>query len=76
MSSPTSTSTSTKPTSGLIELAFTVNGGAVRITLDPRASLLDVLRKRLGLTGTKKGCDQGQCDACTVHVDRRRVVSA
>jgi xanthine dehydrogenase YagT iron-sulfur-binding subunit len=43
--------------------------------LDPRASLLDVLRERLGLFGAKKGCDHGQCGACTVHIDGRRVVS-
>ncbi|MEV6643132.1 (2Fe-2S)-binding protein [Amycolatopsis sp. NPDC051371] len=53
----------------------TVNGEAVRLELDPRESLLDVLRERLGLTGTKKGCDQGHCGACTVHLDGRRVVS-
>ena len=52
-----------------------VNGEAVRLELDPRESLLDVLRERLGLTGTKKGCDQGHCGACTVHLDGRRVVS-
>jgi xanthine dehydrogenase YagT iron-sulfur-binding subunit len=68
-------STSTKPSTGLIETAFTVNGEKVRITLDARESLLDVLRERLRLFGTKKGCDQGQCGACTVLVDGRRVVS-
>ncbi|GAA4971485.1 (2Fe-2S)-binding protein [Nonomuraea thailandensis] len=54
---------------------LTVNGQDVRLDLDPRESLLDVLRERLGLTGSKKGCDHGQCGACTVHVDGRRVVS-
>jgi xanthine dehydrogenase YagT iron-sulfur-binding subunit len=53
----------------------TVNGEAVRLGVDPRESLLDVLRERLGLTGTKKGCDQGHCGACTVHLGGRRVVS-
>ncbi|MGV9365555.1 (2Fe-2S)-binding protein [Amycolatopsis sp. NPDC003731] len=53
----------------------TVNGEAVRLRVDPRESLLDVLRERLGLTGTKKGCDQGHCGACTVHLAGRRVVS-
>ncbi|TMR23447.1 (2Fe-2S)-binding protein [Nonomuraea turkmeniaca] len=57
------------------ETAFTVNGTTVRLGLDPRESLLDVLRERLGLTGAKKGCDHGQCGACTVHLDGRRVVS-
>ncbi len=53
----------------------TVNGEAVQLRVDPRESLLDVLRERLGLTGTKKGCDQGHCGACTVHLGGRRVVS-
>ncbi|GAA4581530.1 (2Fe-2S)-binding protein [Planotetraspora phitsanulokensis] len=57
------------------ETTFTVNGRSVRVELDPRESLLDVLRERLGLTGTKKGCDHGQCGACTVHLDGRRIVS-
>ncbi|WP_370962088.1 (2Fe-2S)-binding protein [Amycolatopsis sp. cg9] len=57
------------------EIEASVNGEAVRLRLDPRESLLDVLRERLGLTGTKKGCDQGHCGACTVHLDGRRVVS-
>jgi len=52
-----------------------VNGDACNLTLDPRATLLDTLRERLGLCGTKKGCDHGQCGACTVHVNDRRVVS-
>ena len=58
-----------------MRVVFTVNGQMVRLELDPRESLLDVLREQLGLTGTKKGCDQGQCGACTVHLDGRRVVS-
>ena len=57
------------------DVAFTVNGRPTRLTVDPRESLLDVLRERLDLTGTKKGCDHGQCGACTVHLDGRRVVS-
>jgi xanthine dehydrogenase YagT iron-sulfur-binding subunit len=52
-----------------------VNGSDVRLEVDPRESLLDVLRERLALFGTKKGCDQGHCGACTVHVDGRRVLS-
>lgn len=52
-----------------------VNGVPVNISIDTRASLLDMLRERLELMGAKKGCDHGQCGACTVHVDGRRVVS-
>jgi xanthine dehydrogenase YagT iron-sulfur-binding subunit len=65
----------TVSTAGAVETVFTVNDRTVRLELDPRESLLDVLRERLGLTGTKKGCDQGQCGVCTVHLDGRRVVS-
>ncbi|GAA5114817.1 (2Fe-2S)-binding protein [Pseudonocardia adelaidensis] len=54
---------------------FIVNGQKVDVDLDPRESLLDVLHGRLQLFGTKKGCDHGQCGACTVHLDGRRVVS-
>ncbi len=54
---------------------FTVNGQKVEVELDPRESLLEVLQDRLGLFGTKKGCDHGQCGACTVHLDGRRVFS-
>ncbi len=58
-----------------IEVTMTVNGRVVTLPVDPRESLLDVLRERLALSGTKKGCDHGQCGACTVHLDGRRVVS-
>ena len=54
---------------------FTVNGQKIDVELDPRESLLNVLHNRLKLFGTKKGCDHGQCGACTVHVDGRRVLS-
>ena len=56
-------------------VTFTVNGARHALDLDPRSTLLDVLRDHLDLTGTKKGCDQGQCGACTVLVDGRRVLS-
>ncbi|GAA2726754.1 (2Fe-2S)-binding protein [Actinocorallia aurantiaca] len=52
-----------------------VNGVGTELELDARESLLDVLRERLELTGTKKGCDHGQCGACTVHLDGRRVLA-
>jgi xanthine dehydrogenase YagT iron-sulfur-binding subunit len=56
-------------------VTLNVNGSDHRLTIDPRTSLLDALRERMGLFGTKKGCDHGQCGACTVHVDGRRVNS-
>jgi xanthine dehydrogenase YagT iron-sulfur-binding subunit len=59
----------------LSKVAFTVNGQARELKLDTRTSLLDALREHLQLTGTKKGCDQGQCGACTVIVDGRRINS-
>ncbi|NKE56591.1 (2Fe-2S)-binding protein [Lentzea sp. PSKA42] len=63
------------PGPGLVEVAFKVNGERRKLSADPRVTLLDALRERLQLTGTKKGCDRGQCGACTVHVDGRRVLS-
>ena len=59
----------------MIALHTTVNGTPVALEADTRTSLLDLLRERLSLTGAKKGCDHGQCGACTVHVDGRRVAS-
>ncbi len=57
-----------------LSVSLMVNGMAREVTLDdPRVTLLDLLRERLGLTGTKKGCDRGQCGACTVLVDGRRI---
>ena len=57
-------------------ISLTVNGVARKVALDdPRVTLLDLLRERLDLTGTKKGCDRGQCGACTILVDGRRVNS-
>jgi xanthine dehydrogenase YagT iron-sulfur-binding subunit len=56
-------------------VALTVNGRPYRLTVDPRTSLLDLLRERVHLTGTKKGCDHGQCGACTILVNGRRITS-
>lgn len=58
-----------------VRVMLKINGSSQRLTVDSRMALLDALRERLSLTGTKKGCDQGQCGACTVIVDGRRVLS-
>lgn len=58
-----------------LSLDVTVNGTAHNLSVEPRVTLLDLLREQLHLTGTKKGCDYGQCGACTVHVDGHRVNS-
>jgi len=64
-----------KPTAGGFPINLDVNGAAHPLEIDPRLSLLDALRETLALTGTKKGCDHGQCGACTVIVDGKRVLS-
>jgi xanthine dehydrogenase YagT iron-sulfur-binding subunit len=56
-------------------VTLNVNGKQRELTLDPRVTVLDALREHLRLTGSKKGCDQGQCGACTVHIDGQRVLS-
>jgi xanthine dehydrogenase YagT iron-sulfur-binding subunit len=71
---PTTTGGSPQP-SPEIEITLDVNGEKKKLKIDPRTTLLDALRERLLLTGTKKGCDHGQCGACTVLVDDRRIKS-
>jgi xanthine dehydrogenase YagT iron-sulfur-binding subunit len=58
-----------------VSLQLEVNGTAHSLSVEPRVTLLDLLREQLHLTGTKKGCDHGQCGACTVHVNGARVLS-
>jgi xanthine dehydrogenase YagT iron-sulfur-binding subunit len=58
-----------------VDVTLRINGANKPLSLDPRTTVLDALREHIGLTGTKKGCDHGQCGACTVMIDGRRVVS-
>jgi xanthine dehydrogenase YagT iron-sulfur-binding subunit len=58
-----------------VPLEIEINGKPLSLQVEPRVTLLDLLREQLGLTGTKKGCDHGQCGCCTVHVDGRRINS-
>jgi xanthine dehydrogenase YagT iron-sulfur-binding subunit len=60
---------------GAVPITLRINGKARELRVDPRTTLLDCLRENVDLTGTKKGCDHGQCGACTVHVNGRRVKS-
>jgi xanthine dehydrogenase YagT iron-sulfur-binding subunit len=64
-----------KPPIKPLTVNLTVNDQARGITVEPRMTLLDALREKLALTGTKKACDRGECGACTVHVEGRRVLS-
>lgn len=58
-----------------VPLQLEINGKPYQLEVEPRVTLLDLLREQLGLTGTKKGCDHGQCGCCTVHVDGQRINS-
>lgn len=58
-----------------MDITISVNGRTRELAVEPPVTLVDALRDELGLTGTKKGCDRGECGACTVHVDGRRVLS-
>ena len=60
---------------GAVPITLRINGNDRQLAIDPRTTLLDCIRETISLTGTKKGCDHGQCGACTVHVNGRRVVS-
>jgi xanthine dehydrogenase YagT iron-sulfur-binding subunit len=67
--------TGTDDQPGTVPLLLRINGKEYQLRIDPRTTLLDCLRETIALTGTKKGCDHGQCGACTVHVNGRRVNS-
>jgi xanthine dehydrogenase YagT iron-sulfur-binding subunit len=67
--------TATETIEGAIPVSLRINGKQLDLEIDPRTTLLDCLRETISLTGTKKGCDHGQCGACTVHVNGRRINS-
>jgi xanthine dehydrogenase YagT iron-sulfur-binding subunit len=60
---------------GAVPITLRINGKDHKLSIDPRTTLLDCIRETVALTGTKKGCDHGQCGACTVHVNGKRVLS-
>jgi len=71
-----STSTGASPSiEGAVPITLRINGKDHKLSIDPRTTLLDFIRETIVLTGTKKGCDHGQCGACTVHVNGKRVLS-
>ena len=72
---PVSTENTAQAIPGSVAVMLKVNGETHNVRIDPRATLLDTLRETIHLTGTKKGCDHGQCGACTVHINGRRVNS-
>jgi xanthine dehydrogenase YagT iron-sulfur-binding subunit len=63
------------PRTEMVSVSLTINGSVHSLSLDPRTTVLELLREHLDLTGTKKGCDQGQCGACTILMDGRRINS-
>lgn len=73
--SPQSAAPEPRTIPGTMPVTLKVNGETHRVQIDPRATVLDTLRETLHLTGTKKGCDHGQCGACTVHINGRRANS-
>ncbi len=75
MDTATSSTETATATSEALVTTLTINGRELRLSVEPWTTLLDLLRERLGLTGSKKGCDHGQCGACTVLLDGRRVNS-
>ena len=72
---PMAAGSTPEPIEGAIPVSLRVNGKQLALQVDPRTTLLDCLRETMSLTGTKKGCDHGQCGACTVHVNGRRINS-
>jgi xanthine dehydrogenase YagT iron-sulfur-binding subunit len=72
---PPASAQTAEPGPAPLDISLRVNGADHRLTLDPRTTLLDALREHLGLTGSKKGCGLGQCGACTVLMDGKRVKS-